>query len=114
MSPECAKGEAYGFSTDVHSFAILLWEILALETAFQKAHTVQQLSQMAFVGHRRPPLGKIRARDTRRLLRACWDPRPELRPSFAPIVAQLSSSSSPRGPTSKGNKKKGVDKMTMR
>ena len=89
MSPECAKGEDYSFSTDVYSFAILLWELITLETAFSKASNVQQLSKMAFFGHQRPPLKLVESREIRKLLKASWDPNPELRPSFAPIISCL-------------------------
>jgi len=94
MSPEVFRGGAtYDFSTDVHSFAILLWEIITLETAFHKAHNVKELSDMAFYGKQRPSLKLVDSSDIRSLLKACWDPSPELRPSFAPIVFQLQASS---------------------
>jgi len=89
MSPECGKGESYCFSTDVHSFAILLWEILTLETPFSKCKNPAQLFKNVFAGKERPNLKLVDSPSIRKLLKAAWDPNPHLRPSFAPIVAQL-------------------------
>ena len=89
MSPECAKGEEYSFSTDVHSFAVLLWEVITLKTAFSKAGNAHQLSKMVFFGHQRPSLKLVHSSEIRKLLQASWDPKPELRPSFTPIVHHL-------------------------
>jgi len=91
MSPECAKGEEYSFSTDVHSFAVLLWEVITLETAFSKVRNAHQLSKMVFFGHQRPSLKLVQSREIRKLLQASWDPKPELRPTFTPIVSHLCS-----------------------
>lgn len=87
MSPECANGDAYGFASDVHSFAILLWEILTLKTAFCQARTESQL--LSALGRRRPALRFVIEQMIRQLLRASWHPIPAQRPTFAPIVAQL-------------------------
>jgi len=91
MSPECATGEVYGFSTDVYSFAIFLWEIITLETPFSKCKNWSQLSKLVFVQNKRPSLKQVDSRGIRELLKASWDPNPVLRPSFAPIVAHLRS-----------------------
>jgi len=93
MSPECAQGQEYGFSTDVYSFAILLWEIITLEKPFSKAQNEQQLTKMAYVSHQRPSLKMVQSRETRSLLKAAWDPIPQQRPTFAPIVAHLRAQS---------------------
>ena len=36
MAPEVALGEPYNLSADIYSFAILLWELVALDKAFGK------------------------------------------------------------------------------
>lgn len=89
MSPECAKGEEYGFSTDVHSFSILLWEVITLERAYVKISSVRKLFQVAFQCHQRPSLRLINSSDIRQMLRASWDPNPGMRPAFASIVSLL-------------------------
>jgi len=99
MSPEVFLGSStsrscdgalpYSYSTDVYSFAILLWEIVTLKKPFGKARTLYDLTKMVFLQHRRPNLRLVHSRRVRQLLQASWDPNPELRPSFAPIVAQL-------------------------
>jgi len=95
MSPEIYFGSysrgspPYSFSTDVFSFAILLWEIITLKKPFGNVHSLLDFTNRVFVRHRRPSLQLVHSRKVRQLLKASWDPNPDLRPSFAPIVAQL-------------------------
>ena len=90
MSPECATGECYSFSADVHSFAVLLWEVLALQTPYQEVRNLHDFSQKVFLRHHRPRLSKVvHSSSVRELLRASWDPKPDRRPMFAAIVAHL-------------------------
>lgn len=90
MSPECAMGKGYDFSTDVHSFAVLLWEVLALQTPFSFARNLHELSQTVFLRHHRPRLtGVVHSPAVQILLQASWDPVPDRRPMFATIVAHL-------------------------
>jgi len=94
MSPELFQSNFYSFSTDVYSFAILLWEIITLEKPFGKARSLIDLSKMAFLSGRRPNLLLVHSQSVRQLLKSSWDPSPGLRPSFALIVAQLVAQSS--------------------
>lgn len=86
MSPECAQGKPYGFSSDVHSFAILLWEICALQRPFEHVHTTPGLVKAAFLGNERPSLRKIASPALRQLLQKCWNPNPAVRPTMPSIV----------------------------
>lgn len=104
MSPELCCGSRttsgappYDFSTDVYSFAILLWEIITLQKPFGNVQSLHDLTQMVFRQHQRPNLRLVNSRKVRQLLQASWDPDPELRPSFAPIVVQLLHSTETRG-----------------
>jgi hypothetical protein len=92
MAPEVAQGTDYGFSADVHSFAILLWEICTLQKAFASVENRDQLRKVVSSERRRPSLRPIASPQVKDLLKASWDPNPELRPSFAPIVEVLRSS----------------------
>ena len=89
MSPECAQGKPYGFSSDVHSFAILLWEICALQRPFEHVHTTPALVKAAFLGNERPSLRKIASPALKQLLQKCWNPNPTIRPTMPSIVETL-------------------------
>jgi serine/threonine protein kinase len=89
MAPEVLRCDDYAFSADVYSFAILLWEICTLQTAFVEITCHSSIFSQIVHGGVRPAIRKIGSKTLRELLQACWDPNPDARPSFAAIVAQL-------------------------
>jgi serine/threonine protein kinase len=88
MAPEVARSDNYAFSADIYSFAIVLWEICTLQTAFVEAKCPSSLFSRVHGGVR-PAIRKIGSKRLKDLLQACWHPNPEVRPSFATIVDQL-------------------------
>jgi serine/threonine protein kinase len=88
MAPEVALYEDYSFPADVHSYAILLWEICTLEKPYGNISSMDQLKKAA-QSQRRPNHRKISSPIIRELLKACWDPDPRVRPTFALIVKQV-------------------------
>jgi serine/threonine protein kinase len=91
MSPECSMGKPYGFPSDVHSFAILLWEICTLQRPYNNVHTTSVLVKMAFLGLERPSLRLVTSSPVKALLQKSWNPNPEQRPCFRSIVNTLRS-----------------------
>jgi serine/threonine protein kinase len=91
MSPECAQGKPYGFSSDVHSYAILLWEICALQRPYVNVHTTSALVKVAFFGNERPSLRKIASPQIKQVLQKGWNPNPNVRPTMPSIVDTLRS-----------------------
>lgn len=90
MAPEVAASHVYGPSADVHSFAIVLWEVLTLRRPFAGlAKTKKELKILIQVHKSRPLLNVVASPALRRLLRASWDPKPERRPESSYILAQL-------------------------
>jgi serine/threonine protein kinase len=89
MAPEVARCEVYSFPADVHTFAILLWEIITLEKAFSKSATLQQLVQQVVQRHVRPSLKKVASPIIRELLQVSWHRDSAMRPSFALVTKQL-------------------------
>jgi serine/threonine-protein kinase TNNI3K len=91
MAPEVMNGSVYDFAADVHSFAILLWEICTLDKAFSKARSPQQLMKMVIMANDRPPVKKIAIPVVKDTIRASWHPKAELRPSFSLVANVLES-----------------------
>lgn len=89
MAPEVAKSERYCFSSDVHSFAVMLWEICALERPYAAYDTLDTLLQKAVHGNARPALHKIASPDIKELLKIAWHEDPSARPSFRLVVGLL-------------------------
>ncbi len=89
MAPEVASGRLYDFSADVHSFAILLWEICTLDKPFSKSQSVKQLFEIYAMRKQRPSLFKVGSKRIRELLKTCWDPNPQARPSMPLVLNAL-------------------------
>jgi serine/threonine protein kinase len=91
MSPECALGKPYSFSSDVYSYAILLWEICAIQRPYVNLLTNSALVKVAFFGNERPSLRKIVSPEIKQLLQKGWNPNPSNRPTMSSIVDTLRS-----------------------
>jgi serine/threonine protein kinase len=91
MSPEVLAGGPYGLAADVYSYAGVLWEVSA--TSLRRPYalvsdltaTKRSIAEMKY----RPPLHHVSNRRLRSLVKSSWDPRPQVRPTFSVIVAEL-------------------------
>ena len=73
MAPEVAKGEPYNQRCDVYSFAVLLWEMLALKRAYDWFKDPDSLIQGVFHQHQRPQIPKSLPRSLQEAIKAGWD-----------------------------------------
>ena len=71
MAPEVALGEPYNLSADIYSFAILLWELVALDKAFGKL-SQDEHKELVIKQNERPPLKKEWTSAVQYLLQSCW------------------------------------------
>eukprot|EP00045_Choanoeca_perplexa_P015028 m.181460 g.181460 ORF g.181460 m.181460 type:complete len:1211 (+) comp16871_c0_seq1:102-3734(+) len=90
LSPEIHDGKPYSLSSDVYSYAIVLWEIASRSQPWKEKKTSWQISECVIAGER-PSLA---AADTApraylALMQACWQQDPNARPRFDSCVAQL-------------------------
>lgn len=88
MAPEVAEVSPYGFSADVYSFAILLWEMLTLKTAFEKYSREQHYKEIIVEG-KRPKLKRSWPFVIKNLLQRCWAPKPSDRPTFQSVCEKI-------------------------
>ncbi len=88
MAPEVAEVSPYGFSADVYSFAILLWEMLTLKTAFEKYSREQHYKEIIVEG-KRPKLSRSWPFVIKNLLQRCWAPKPSDRPTFQSVCEKI-------------------------
>lgn len=89
MAPEVCLHEDYSFPADIHSYGILLWEVCTLEKPYGYYSSLDQLKEMAVDSHHRPSLRKIASPQLKSLLKACWDPDPRVRPTFALVAKEV-------------------------
>lgn len=89
MSPEVANGNDHGLACDVHSFAMVLFQILTLQKPYANAVTKKFIYELMVAEQSRPNLNKVHSAAIRNLLAACWNPDPLFRPNFDTIIASL-------------------------
>lgn len=90
MAPEVVEKLPYDTQCDVFSFAVLLWEILALKPAFGGPLTPFEFRQRIVMRSERPP---IHHREwptaTCQLLKEAWNETPQKRPTMDHVATVL-------------------------
>jgi serine/threonine protein kinase len=85
--------------SDVYSFALVLWEVATREVPYESIlgktsqaqtrssclHQRQQLIEQVGRKNIRPKLSKVPQRALRKLLKQCWDPNPDARPTLTRV-----------------------------
>ena len=90
MAPEVYFGEPYGLPSDVYSFALVLWELMALEKIFadhgggQENHVIS-----VYVKKRRPKISRNWPKQIQSLIRSGWSHRAPHRPNIREVHSGL-------------------------
>ena len=87
MAPEVLDVRPYNHKADVYSFAITLWQTATREKPWA-AVPVWDVPARVIRG-KRPPMPATLPADYAALIRRCWAPDPNARPSFAEILELL-------------------------
>ncbi|CAJ1946234.1 unnamed protein product [Cylindrotheca closterium] len=88
MAPEVSLGEPYHLSADIYSFAILFWELCALEKAFGRM-SQEEHKERAIYNDDRPPIKKEWKPEISALLQKCWKRNPRERIDAADLYQKL-------------------------
>jgi len=88
MAPEVSLGEPYHLSADIYSFAILFWELCALEKAFGRM-SQEEHKERAIYNSDRPPIKKEWKPAISALLEKCWKRNPRERIGAADLYQKL-------------------------
>ena len=89
MAPEVALRKGAVLASDVYSFGVLLWEICTLEKPYRGFSTKESFIDSVVNRKQRPSLSSIPSSSLRQLIKECWDPNPELRPTMSHVVNVL-------------------------
>ncbi|KAH3758890.1 [FeFe]-hydrogenase [Pelomyxa schiedti] len=100
MSPEVYQGGQYSMSTDVFSFAVLLYEVFSGIQSYSGAEFTQDwmIPQFVISGKRLtiPPSVPERIAN---LIKVCWSQEPQKRPTFSGVQVELDAISNGRPTT---------------
>lgn len=109
MAPEVIRGESYGTASDVYSFGIVLWQLLAEQASPFPGQDAMKMNSQVLKGAR-PDIPSIEEEAKLladgpllqasvseqfprfvRLVQRCWDNDPQNRPSFIECLETLES-----------------------
>jgi len=88
MAPEVALSRPYNTKADVHSFALIVYEMAAHEKPFS-GMDLEMLYTDVIYGGRRPRMPKQWPGGFRDLLKDCWHPEASRRPTFREVLERL-------------------------
>lgn len=87
-APEVYRNEPYNTKADIYSFALLLWEILALKKPFEHYKEKVYAARVVKKGER-PEVDRSWPLETRELLRKAWSPAMDERPTMKEVCVIL-------------------------
>lgn len=88
MAPEVLRNELSNEKCDVYSFGVILWELATLRMPWSGMNPMQVVGAVGFQD-RRLDIPKEVDPMVARIISACWQNDPSLRPSFAQLMASL-------------------------
>eukprot|EP00934_Nitzschia_sp_Nitz4_P002474 Nitzschia sp. Nitz4//scaffold159_size51929//1114//2819//NITZ4_006869-RA/size51929-processed-gene-0.11-mRNA-1//-1//CDS//3329537544//2464//frame0 len=88
MAPEIVLKKPYDREADVYSFAVMLWELMALEWAYNGFLANEYFIRVCRDKHRMPIQRQWPA-TVRTVIQEGWDPNPEKRPSMQRVGALI-------------------------
>lgn len=82
MAPEVASNKPYGYSADMYSFAIMLWEMLKMEKPYAQ-YSKKMHDELVVVMGGRPKVEDSWGPSLKGFLQSCWNQDLKKRPSAA-------------------------------
>ena len=91
MAPEVALSQKYNHRSEAYSFAVVVWEMLALKRPYEGVTQATYADIICGADGRRPPLDKKWPEELRNILTRCWAPDFTKRPDFSEVVHVMMS-----------------------
>ena len=113
MSPEVFSHASYNHKADLYSYGMILYQMFDKRLPFE-AIEPEEVAKMA-LGQTRPAFNALKQRKQgkvqynipepiREIITKCWDGRPEARPEFREVVAELLAAQEALYPAKRGRK----------
>jgi len=90
MAPEVFLNQPYGYSSDVYSFGIMLWEMLSKFKPFA-GYSKNMISTLVVSQGGRPPVDKLWGASVNAFLSSCWNSDLNKRPTSSEAFSILKS-----------------------
>jgi serine/threonine protein kinase len=93
QAPENYRGEAYTHTVDQYSFAVILYELLMRERAFEGMFLTPEMIADGASGAKklRPPVPAVWPDEIKSLLERCWHTQADKRPPFKQVAQEIST-----------------------
>lgn len=88
MAPEVLRNELSNEKSDVYSFGVILWELATLRIPWTEMNSMQVVGAVGFQ-HRHLDIPEWVDPLITELITDCWNPDPQLRPSFGQIISRI-------------------------
>lgn len=88
MAPEVLRNEPSNEKSDVFSFGVILWELMAVSIPWVKLNSLQVVGVVGFMD-RRLELPESLDPKVASIINDCWRSDPEQRPSFEEIIQRM-------------------------
>ena len=88
MAPEVLRSEPSNEKSDIYSFGVILYELVVLKVPWEGLNPMQVVGAVAFQD-KKLEIPEDTHADIAALMGACWEPKPEDRPSFEDILKEL-------------------------
>jgi len=93
MAPESLKSKVYSFKSDVYSYGVVVWELVARSLPYPDKEPVEVAMQVVYEGLR--PTIPARCSPTfAQIMQSCWSTDPNQRPQFKDICTTLKGGAS--------------------
>jgi len=89
MAPEVFRHEYYGPPVDVYAFSMVAYQMYHNQVPFEGMSPVDA-ARAASYERRRPVLAPHLAKELADVIRDCWQPNPNSRPTFEDVITRLS------------------------
>mmetsp|Transcript_35488 Transcript_35488/g.76632 ORF Transcript_35488/g.76632 Transcript_35488/m.76632 type:complete len:133 (+) Transcript_35488:1101-1499(+) len=89
MAPEVADNKPYGYSADIYSFGVMLWQMLTTEIPYEKFNQKMHANLVVAKGARPKIPDSLKPSSMKDFLNSCWSQNMNRRPTAKAVSKYL-------------------------